>query len=255
MAVYTNSEHLQHRRNLSDMIVPTAARFLKLAILIVAVSCEVYLIGDGEWVTRLLAGLGLVGLAASLAAQDTLKNFFGTLLLIGEHPFKIGDFIIVNKMEGIVESVGFRSTWIRTPDDSLTTIPNSIIANASIDNRGAARPAGTGRSSASTTRRRWMTWSPCGTACGNTRLRHPLIRPDKIEVSIHTLSGAGVELLLNLYFQVSTGAEELALRDELNREILEQARRLGVEISPPSQTILMPHHAAGQAIPAPKLAP
>ena len=70
MAIYTNSEHLQHRRNLSDMIVPTSARVLKLAMLIVAISWEVYLVGNGEWVTRLLAGLGLVGLAASLAARN-----------------------------------------------------------------------------------------------------------------------------------------------------------------------------------------
>jgi MscS family membrane protein len=254
MAVYTNSEQLQHRRNLSDMIVPTAARFLKLAFLIAAVSWEVYLIGNGEWVTRLLAGLGLVGLAASLAAQDTLKNFFGTLLLIGEHPFKIGDFIVVNKMEGTVESVGFRSTWIRTPDDSLITIPNSIIATASIDNRGARNS------------RRYRTFlsldykTPLDDLIAlrdslrDYALGHPLIRADKIEICIHTLSSAGVELLVSLYFKVSTGQDELAARDELNREILDQARRLGVEIAPPAQTMLIPHAAeADRAIPAPKL--
>ena len=140
------------------MIVPTAARVLKLAVLVVALCVEVYLIGNGEWVTRLLAGLGLVGLAASLAAQDTLKNFFGTLLLIGEHPFKIGDSIIVNGMEGMVESVGFRSTWIRTLEDSLLTIPNSIIANASIDNRALASTGATGRSSPSLPTRRSIAW-------------------------------------------------------------------------------------------------
>ena len=91
MILYARSERLHDRRNLSDMIVPTAANGLKLAVVVVAVSCQVYLIGSGETLTQLLAGLGLVGLAASLAAQDTLKNFFGTLLLIGEHPFRIGD--------------------------------------------------------------------------------------------------------------------------------------------------------------------
>ena len=156
MGIYTGSEHLQHRRNLSDMIVPTSVRFLKLAVLVVMIACEVYLVGNGEWVTRLLAGLGLVGLAASLAAQDTLKNFFGTLLLIGEHPFKIGDVIVVNGVEGTVESVGYRSTWIRTLDDSLITVPNSIIASASIDNRVLATPAAIEPSSASRMIRRWI---------------------------------------------------------------------------------------------------
>jgi MscS family membrane protein len=168
MAIYTNSEHLQIRRNLSDMIVPTFARVLKLSVLVVALCVEVYLIGSGEWVARLLAGLGLIGLAASLAAQDTLKNFFGTLLLIGEHPFKIGDHIIVNGMEGTVESVGFRSTWIRTPEDSLLTIPNAVIAGASIDNRGPGSTGDTGRSWPSTPARPSIAWSPCATPSAPT---------------------------------------------------------------------------------------
>jgi MscS family membrane protein len=63
-----------------------------------------------------LTGLGIAGLAASLAAQDAMKSYFGTLLLIGERTFKIGDRIIVNGAEGIVEQVGFRSTRLRTAD-------------------------------------------------------------------------------------------------------------------------------------------
>ena len=65
------------------------------------------MLGNSESLTKLLAGLGLIGLAASLAAQDTLKNFFGTLLLIAEHPFKIGDLVVLNGLEGTVEGVGF----------------------------------------------------------------------------------------------------------------------------------------------------
>jgi dipeptidyl aminopeptidase/acylaminoacyl peptidase len=117
------------------MIVPTAANGLKLAVLVVAVASQVYLVGSRETLTQLLAGLGLVGLAASLAAQDTLKNFFGTLLLIGEHPFRIGEHVAIQGMEGVVESVGFRSTRVRTFEDSLLTIPNSVMAAALIDNR------------------------------------------------------------------------------------------------------------------------
>jgi MscS family membrane protein len=202
---------------------------------------EVFLIGSGEWVTRLLAGLGLVGLAASLAAQDTLKNFFGTLLLIGEHPFKIGDYIVVNNMEGTVESVGFRSTWIRTPEDSLLTIPNSIIANASIDNRGARRY------------RRYRALLAISTDTTIDRLvalrdglrayaeAHALIRPDRVAIHVHALSNSGIELLVNVYFKVDTIAEELRARDELTREILEQARRFGVEIGSSSQKLTLAH--------------
>src|SRR5947209_17438263 len=84
-----------------------------------------------------MTGLGVAGLAASLAAQDALKSFFGTLLLIGERAFKIGDRILVGGTEGVVEQVGFRSTRLRTAEDSVLTIPNAIIAAAPIDNMGA----------------------------------------------------------------------------------------------------------------------
>ena len=241
MAIYTNSEHLQPRRNLSDMIVPTSARVLKLAVLVVAICVEVYLIGSGEWVTRLLAGLGLVGLAASLAAQDTLKNFFGTLLLIGEHPFKIGDYIVVNNMEGTVESVGFRSTWIRTLDDSLITIPNSIIANVSIDNRGVRQYRRYRTFVASPTTRRSIAWCALRDGLRAYAEAHPEIRADKIEIYIHTLSNSSIDLLVNVYFKVDTIAEELTARDELTREILDQARRFGVEIGSSSQKLTLAH--------------
>ena len=100
MILYARSDRLHDRRSLSDMIVPTAANGLKLAVVVVAVAFQVYLVGSRETLTQLLAGLGLVGLAASLAAQDTLKNFFGTLLLIGEHPFRIGEHVAIQGMEG-----------------------------------------------------------------------------------------------------------------------------------------------------------
>ena len=204
MVLYARSERLHDRRSLSDMIVPTAANGLKLAVLVVAVSCQVYLIGSRETLTQLLAGLGLVGLAASLAAQDTLKNFFGTLLLIGEHPFRIGEHVAVQGMEGTVESVGFRSTRLRTFEDSLLTIPNSVMAAALIDNRAAR-----------TCRRfRTVVSLAYGTPIDKVVAMRDALRafaaaqprflPDKIEVHIGGLGDSGVELLVQVYFRVAS---------------------------------------------------
>jgi MscS family membrane protein len=138
MGVYTNSELLRPHRSLSDMVVPVSMRAFKGCTVICVMTYIVYQVGQGELLGRFLTGLGVAGLAASLAAQDALKSFFGTLLLIGERSFKIGDRISVdNKVEGTVEQVGFRSTRLRTKDGSLLTIPNSTIASASINNFGA----------------------------------------------------------------------------------------------------------------------
>jgi MscS family membrane protein len=86
------------------------------------------------------AALRLACASGSLAAQDAMKSYFGTLLLIGERVFKIGDRITVNGNQGIVEQVGFRSTRLRTKAGSLLTVPNSVIAAAAIENLGTVTP-------------------------------------------------------------------------------------------------------------------
>jgi MscS family membrane protein len=237
MVLYARSDRLHDRRSLSDMIVPTAANGMKLAVLVVAGSAVVYLLGSRETLTQLLAGLGLVGLAASLAAQDTLKNFFGTLLLIGEHPFRIGEHVAVQGVEGIVESVGFRSTRLRTFEDSLLTIPNSVMASALIDNRGAR----------ACRRFRCTVSLAYGTPVDKVvamrdGLRafasgHPRFRPDKIEVHIDALGTTSINLFVQVYFGVANFTEEMACRDEFSREILGLAGRLGVELALPAATV------------------
>jgi MscS family membrane protein len=135
-AVYSDSELMKPHRGLGDMIAPVTVRAAKTCVVLVVATYVVYQVGQGDLLGRFLTGLGVAGLAASLAAQDALKSFFGTLLLIGERSFKIGDRIIVGSQEGIVDEVGFRSTRLRTPNGSILTIPNSTIATAAIDNRG-----------------------------------------------------------------------------------------------------------------------
>lgn len=137
MATYTNSELLRPHRSLGDMVVPVTMRFFKGATIVLVLTYIVYQIGQGDLLGRFLTGLGVAGLAASLAAQDALKSFFGTLLLIGERSFKIGDRVSVdNKTVGTVEQVGFRATRLRTDEGSLVTVPNSTIAAAYINNYG-----------------------------------------------------------------------------------------------------------------------
>lgn len=82
----------------------------------------------------LVAGLGLGGVILTLAAQDTAKNLFAGLVVFLDKPFVVGDWIQIDTLEGTVEDITFRSTRMRTFENSLANIPNSIIANASIIN-------------------------------------------------------------------------------------------------------------------------
>ena len=85
-------------------------------------------------VTALLASLGLGGLAFALAAKDTASNLFGSFAILADKSIRIGEWIKVNGVEGVVEDIGMRTTKIRTFEKSLITVPNQVIANSPIEN-------------------------------------------------------------------------------------------------------------------------
>ena len=88
----------------------------------------------GVNVTALLAGLGIGGVALAFAAQDTVANVFGTITILLDSPFKLGDRVKILDVDGIILEVGFRSTRIRTLYNSVITLPNSVVAKEKIDN-------------------------------------------------------------------------------------------------------------------------
>lgn len=85
-------------------------------------------------IAAIVAGLGVGGIAIGLAAQDTLKNLLGSFTIFADKPFVVGDHVRVDKFEGTVERVGFRSTLLRTVDKTLVTIPNSRVSNDLLEN-------------------------------------------------------------------------------------------------------------------------
>ncbi|KPK27886.1 MAG: mechanosensitive ion channel protein MscS [Desulfobacterales bacterium SG8_35_2] len=91
--------------------------------------------------TPLFASAGIAGIAVALAAKDTLANFFGGISIFMDNTYKVGEYIILDTGErGEVVEIGIRSTRIKTRDDVLVTIPNSIIANSKIINESAPIP-------------------------------------------------------------------------------------------------------------------
>ena len=90
-----------------------------------------------EWgynVSGFLASLGLVGMALALAAKDTAANLFGSLVIFIDKPFKVGEWIKTPDVEGIIETIGIRSTKIRTFAQAQVTVPNATLANSAILN-------------------------------------------------------------------------------------------------------------------------
>lgn len=85
-------------------------------------------------ITAAIASLSIGGLAVGLAAQDTLANVFGAVAVFVDKPFRVGDQIKLDGAEGVVETVGLRSTRVRSPDGHLIAVPNKTMGNATITN-------------------------------------------------------------------------------------------------------------------------
>lgn len=118
---------------LDDMVVPLIRKALRIFLVIVftlVVAQNVF----GLNITGWLAGLGIAGLAVSLAAQDSVKNLFGSITVFFDKPFVVGDFISFDGQEGVVEEIGFRSTRMRTLDGHLVTVPNMKFIDNSVRN-------------------------------------------------------------------------------------------------------------------------
>ncbi|MCX7427552.1 MAG: mechanosensitive ion channel family protein [Planctomycetia bacterium] len=120
---------------LDAQLVPLIRKTLRAVLVVIGVLFvveSVFKQDIGAW----LAGLGIAGLAVSLAAQDSLKNLFGSITILLDRPFNVGEQIICGGYDGAVEEIGFRSTKVRTSDGNLVTIPNSTIVNNPVENPG-----------------------------------------------------------------------------------------------------------------------
>lgn len=116
----------------SEILKNFLLRIYHMVVIVVAITMAADQFGIN--VNSIIAGLGIVGLAVALAAQDTLANVFGGITVIFDKPFDVGDLILTGNIEGNVEDINFRTTRIRTLTKELVTIPNSKIAGGAIIN-------------------------------------------------------------------------------------------------------------------------
>ncbi|MGD2029583.1 MAG: mechanosensitive ion channel family protein, partial [Desulfobacterales bacterium] len=107
---------------------------LKLVVIVTA--SVIWLDNVGFQVTTILAGLGVGGLAVALACQDTLKNLIGSIMILLDKPYEVGQRIVVKGHDGVVEEIGLRSTRVRLLTGHQTIIPNDEMARMDIENIG-----------------------------------------------------------------------------------------------------------------------
>jgi MscS family membrane protein len=119
-------------QKLAGMMAPIISRTLKVFVIITgALTAAQYL---GIPITSVIAGLGVGGIAVALAAQNTLANIFGSVTILVDRPFRVGDWVKIQDFEGAVEEIGLRSTRIRNADGYLVTLPNKVVVDVGITN-------------------------------------------------------------------------------------------------------------------------
>jgi len=118
---------------MDELLVRLVGKTLRIFVILIGVIMIIQNF-TGVRLGPLVASLGIGGVAVALAAKDSIANLFGTVMIILDKPFEVGERVIVNKYEGLVESVGYRSTRIRTLDGHLVCIPNEKIVNDAIEN-------------------------------------------------------------------------------------------------------------------------
>jgi MscS family membrane protein len=115
-----------------EQLLPIIRKTLKAFVVVVATLVTAQNMGVN--ITGLIASLGIGGLAVALAAQDTLANIFGAVAIFLDKPFRVGDRIQLDAVDGVVETIGLRSTRVRNLDGHLIAIPNKTVGNATITN-------------------------------------------------------------------------------------------------------------------------
>ncbi len=220
------------------------ANLLRLGAGVVGLVAAAVLIAHGASelgvpVFGIVAGLGIGGLAVALAAQSTLGNLLGTLNLFADRPVRVGDVCQYGDKMGVIESIGLRSTRIRGPDRTLTTIPNAELAQMAIINLSQ--------------RDRMLFLKRLDLRDETTpdqlrlvliRLRemllaHPRVGDDEVRVRFVELASASIQIEIRAYVTTRNWDEFLGIQEDLLLRIVDLVVEAGTGLASPSQTIYL----------------
>lgn len=237
MAAFFTNRYKDTDRTLAGSLFPLLRIGTKVFVAIIAFILIVQNLGYS--VSSLLAGLGIGGLAVALAAKDTLANIFGSLNVFLDKPFLVGDWIVVEGVEGIVEDISFRCTRIRTWKRTQVSIPNSVIANKKIENY-SRRPS----QRISTTIGVTYDTPPALLEEAVKRIRqiildHPDTDKNTIYIYFSSFNDSSLGIFMYFFIDSPVWNEFMKARHEIFISIMKIFEELGVNFAFPSRSIYM----------------
>lgn len=223
--------------NIDDMLIPLLSKTLQF--IIVAISATIVLQEFGYHIEGFIAGLGLGGLAISLAAKDALANLVGGVIIISEKPFTIGDWVLTPSVEGTVEEISFRSTRIRTFADALVTVPNATLGNENITNwsKMGKRQITFSISVVYDTPREKV--QQVVNRIGTLVKGHEGVHPETIFVKFNEYQEDGLNIFLYFFTNTTDWEAYLDIREDINYKILDIFKEEGVEFAVPTRRLML----------------
>lgn len=223
--------------DVDDHLVPLIKRVLRVILVIFAIVTIIQ-----QWgydVTSLIAGLGIGGLAFALAAQDTLANWFGSLMIFTDRPYSLGHWVKAGGIEGIVEEIGLRSTKVRTFDKSLITVPNKKIAHDPIENFTVREMR---RINTSIGLEYRTTREQVETIVEEIRAlftEHEMADESMMNVFFSGFGASSLEIVVRVFIRTNAYMEFMTVQQELFVEIMRIVEDAGTGFAFPSQSLYM----------------
>ena len=216
-------------------LVNVISKFLKFLIYTLAIFCIIPELGYN--ISSLVAGLGIGGAIVALAAQDIVKCLLSGLSILTDKPFLVGDWIEVNDNQGTVIDITFRSTKIKTLDNTIITIPNSTLTSTPVINWSRLE------------KRRFLTNIQLPLDTDSSKVQNLIsqlkivlqtvhhVDSDSVSILFNNINKEGIDILIYLYTDIVNYDEFLKFKQEINTQILKVVEKEGLKLSYASQNV------------------
>jgi MscS family membrane protein len=229
---------LSHLRQLNQparvAIAGLSRRLTKVSVVFFGALALLYLANFD--LTAALAGLGIGGIAVAFAAQKTLENLFGGIMIITDQPIRVGDFCKIGNVIGTIEDIGLRSTRIRTLDRTVVSVPNGQMAAENLENFGVRdkvwfRPTIGLRYETTADQLRYVL-----AEIRRLLYAHPLVESQSARIRFVRFGGSSLDLEIFSYILTTDYARFLEVQEDLLLRIMDIVESSGTGIAFPSQT-------------------
>ncbi|MBT3317633.1 mechanosensitive ion channel family protein [bacterium] len=220
-----------------DQIVPLLRKTAKVFVCVITFITVLQNLGVS--IAGMVAGLGIGGLALAMAAKDTLANLFGSVTILIDRPFKVGDIITTGSSTGTVSEIGLRSTRIKTFDKTMISIPNAEMANATVENtsvrprRKVSMQIGLTYDTTPDQIRQVLS------GIEKLLVDHPGVDPEDQNVRFTNFGDSTLDIDFK-YFTIETGYDGFSqVKQEISLSIMDLLDGMNVDMAFPTQTVYL----------------